>query len=71
MDTLPIELQTEIWNIYWKGVFKENVLDKFTETMRSFHTMDSFLKNHFYSNTEKEYDVQISYYLKQCNMLLN
>ena len=35
MNTLPIELETEIWNMYWKGVFKENVLDRFKKTRDS------------------------------------
>ena len=71
MNTLPIELETEIWNMYWKGVFKENVLDRFKKTRDSIDKMDFFLDKHFYLNTSKDYDYKIAYYLREYNVLLN
>ena len=71
MNTLPIELQNEIWNIYWKGEFKESVLDRFKKTHDSIEKMDFFLDKHFYLNSSRDYDFKIAHYLKQYNTLLN
>jgi len=71
MNTLPIELQNEIWNIYWKGEFKESVLDRFKKTHDSIEKMDFFLDKHFYLNSSRDYDFKIAHYLKQYNTLLH
>jgi len=57
--------------MYWKGVFKENVLDRFKKTRDSIDKMDFFLDKHFYLNTSKDYDYKIAYYLREYNVLLN
>jgi len=71
MDTLPIELQNEIWNIYWKGEFKDHVLDKLNDINDKILKMNFFLDKHFYANKCTGYDYMISHYLRQYNDLLN
>lgn len=70
MNRLPSEIQDKIWEIYWKGEFKSRVLDKLTNTCTELEKMDFFLDKHFYSNRCKDYDIKISYYLRQYNELL-
>ena len=71
MNTLPIELQNEIWNIYWKGEFKDRVLDKLNDINDKILKMNFFLDKHFYANKCTGYDYMISHYLRQYNDLLN
>ena len=71
MNKLPIEIQNEIWNIYWKGEFKDRVLDRLNGVSESLTKMDFFLEKHFYFNTSKDYDYKIAHYLRQYNILLN
>ena len=70
MNTLPIEIQNEIWNIYWKGEFKNCVLDRFNEVNEKILKMDIFLVKHFYLNVNINYDYEIAHYLRQYNEFL-
>ena len=70
MNTLPIEIQTKIMKIYWKGKFKETCVDKFDELTEELKKIKIFLNKHFLPCSSDSYLLQIKYYLIRYNNFL-
>lgn len=70
MNTLPIEIQTKIMKIYWKGKFKEICIDNFHELTQELEKIKFFLNKHFFSCNSDSYLLQIKHYLIKYNNYL-
>lgn len=67
MDTLPTVLLNEIWNMYWYDIYKITVIDEIKQLNKMLNKVNTFMTSHFYKNTSKVYDKQISYHLNYYN----
>lgn len=67
MNNLPIEIENEIWRLYWMNIYREKCINVLKNNGNNLLKIDIFLKKHFYPSISDSYLMQIKYYLIKYN----
>lgn len=70
MNNLPIEIENDIWRLYWMDIYKKNCIQILKNESYKINQLDYFVKKHVYPDVSEIYLKQIKYYLIKYNTYL-
>jgi|MDSZ01.2.fsa_nt_gb hypothetical protein len=67
MNKLPLEIEDEIWKLYWMDIYTTNCINLLKNEEFKMKKLDFFVKKHVYPCNSNKYLLQIKYYLIKYN----
>ena len=70
MNKLPLEIEDEIWKLYWMDIYTTNCIQFLKNETYKINQLDYFVKKHVYPTKSEIYFKQIKHYLIKYNNYL-